>query len=414
MTRTQVIATVLFSAVAMSLCACKEVVGEGQEMTGINVVYNGEESYATYECTSLQLTALGTFLEDGEETQSDFTGRASWTSSNPAVIGITSGGVAIARAPGSAVIRAQFLDFVDTFTLSATEIFDLHIEPELTQLAPDSKQTFSLKAQLIEDSAEVDLTASANWLLPSSSSPGSLSGSTLTVNSRPSEQLFPLEAELATCGREVVRELRVGTVASLEILTEQAEDLPIPLSLTEAIRVIAHFVDDTAPVQNLSTQLTIDYLEGTEEEASLEPAADSVYGNDMLILTGLQEDEEIQFELTYEGTDTSVQTRIYVFDEDLELESFRIDPVESFLTYPETSQINAYGVYSDGYERPITRAVTMTSQDTDIITVISRTNNAGRVTTVGGNGRGTVRVTTTIDEETESLYSDFEVEVDSP
>lgn len=418
-----------FTALAVlamsSLCACSDPVGEGVTMAGIDVRYQGQDSLTTYECSAFSLSAIGLFEEeDGSISESDFSYRVNWTSSNPAVVEVSNGdvetypgslyyykpGAIVARSPGAAVIRAEFLDFVDTFTVDVSEIYQLRIEPQLTELAPESMQTFSLKAQLVEDTAEVDLSSAALWSLPDSSSAATLnSGSIVTTYKSPLNSPFPLEAELATCGRTVERSLQIGAVAALELETEQADDLPVPLGVTDSLRVYARFEDATAPRQNLSAQLTIDQILGDDSDASLLASSDSVYGNDMLLLTGLTEDEPVQYELTFEGTDDSILTREYVYSK-LELISFRVDPVEAYLSYPDTLWLSAYGTFADGYERTITRDVALSTLDEGIVLVGSG-NNAGYITTVGEQGRGTIQASTTIDGELVSRYSDIEVEL---
>ena len=418
-----------FTALAIvamsSLCACSDPVGEGETMAGIDVRYEGQDSMTTYECSAFSLSAIGLFEdEDGSISESDFSSRVNWSSSNPAVVEVSNGdvetypgslnyyspGAIVARSPGAAVIRAEFLDFVDTFTVGVSEIYQLRIEPALTNLAPESVQTFSLKAQLVEDTAEVDLSSAALWSLPDSSSPAALnSGSTVTAYKKPLNSPFPLEAELATCGRTIEHSLQIGAVATLELETEQADDLPVPLGVTDSLRVYARFEDATAPRQNLSAQLAIDQVLGDDSDASLLASSDSVYGNDMLLLTGLSDDDPVQYELTFEGTDDSILTREYVYSE-LELVSFRVDPVEAYLSYPDTLWLSVYGTFEDGYERTITRDVALSTLDEGIVAVDSG-NNAGYITSVGDKGRGTIQASTTIDEERVTRYSDIEVDV---
>jgi phospholipase C len=66
--------------------------------------------------TQQQFTATGTYSDGSTQ---DLTAQVSWSSLNPTVATISSGGLALADAPGSAVIQATYLTFTSSATLAA-------------------------------------------------------------------------------------------------------------------------------------------------------------------------------------------------------------------------------------------------------------------------------------------------------
>ncbi len=382
------------------LTACDLSVGEGTAPTGVFIRYNGVGGdLQTLECTAPQLNAVVRMEGNGKISEGDVTSLVKWSSSNPGVIDVSNGGTevepgsgsyfpagtVIARTAGSAIIRVDYVGLSASFAVTADPILGLTITPELTQLAPGSRQTFKLKAQLEENAPAADVTINASWRVPSGSVPVSIvNTSTVQVQSDPVGQPFTLEAQLLACDRRAQRVLQLGALQSLRVTHEQPVGLNVPLTVTDQIVVEGIFADASAPPQNLSLQLEQEQAVGDPDEATLSAAAES------LVMTGLKAARPVQFRLRYDPLDMEVDTRVVEF-QDLELKQLRISPADLTLTYPETLTLEAYGLFADGHERPVRRGLAWRSLDSGVLGVIAGGEYAGELTPSGVEGRADIR-----------------------
>lgn len=419
MSRSAAGAAVLVAAAAM-LAGCDHIdIGEGSAPTGITISLGGvEDGYQTYECAAFQLAATARFEGNGDS-DGDVTDRVEWSSSNPGVIDVSNGeieaepgsgtyfpaGTVIARTAGTAVIRADYVGLSDDFGVTADAIGNLEIRPVLTRMAPGSRQTFTLDVTFEDDEPEQDLTSSAVWTLPTAGAPASLtSTSTVQAVTDPLDRPFVLEARLFTCDRNAVRELSLDTVAQLRLSYEQPQDLPLPLVLTDEIRAQAVFEDGAAEPQNLSDQVEVEQTLGDADYASIAIG-------EYLTLSGGRADVQAQFSLRYEPLDLEVPTRVYSFA-DIEMLSLRVTPERSDLFYPDTLQLEAFGLFEDGYERPVRRNVTWTSLNPDLLSVEGSGTDIGLATPLGLEGEATVEAKTSNSEGEVDAEADIRIYVD--
>jgi len=382
------------------LVACDLSVGDGTAPTAVFIRYNGlGGDLQTLECTAPQLSAVVRMEGNGKISEGDVTPLVKWSSSNPGVIDVSNGdtevepgsgsyfsaGTVIARTAGSAIIRIDYVGLSASFSVTADPILGLTITPELTQLAPGSRQTFKLEAKLEENTPPADVTINATWRVPSGSVPvGIINTSTVQVQSDPVGQPFTLEAQLLACDRRAQRVLQLGALQSLRVTHEQPEGLTVPLTSTDQIVVEGIFADTSAPPQNLSLQLESEQSVGDPDEATLSAAAES------LVISGLKAARPLQFRLRYDPQDLEVDTRVVEFA-DLELKQLRIAPDEITLVYPDTFTLEAYGLFADGYERPVRRGLAWRTLDPSVLGVIASGEYAGEITPSGIEGRADVR-----------------------
>lgn len=402
---------------ALLLSGCDSIdVGDGTGPGGITVSYNGlVGAYQTYECAAFNLSATAHFT-GSNESDGDVTTRVLWTSSNPGIIDVSNGeieaepgsgtyfpaGTVIARAAGTAVIRADYVGLSDAFSVTADAIASLAITPELTRLAPGSTQQFALEVRFKDGEPAQDLTSSAIWTLPTAGAPATLgTGALLEAVTDPLDRPFVLVAQLFTCDRRAERELALDALRELRLDYEQPADLPVPMGYTDEIRVEALFEDETAAAQNLSAQVQIEQVLGDADYAS-------IAAGETLTVSGLRADAPARFTIRYAPLDLEIATRTYVFD-DVELQSLRVSPERSELHYPDTLDLQVYGLFSDGYERPVRRDVAWTNLNTDLISLVDSGSDAGEITPLGLEGDATVQVRATNTEGAVTAESDVSV-----
>lgn len=409
------------AAAAVLLPGCKDAnpVGEGKGPTALKVVAGSETSgLQVVECGTTQLTAVATFDGDHGDSQADVTERVYWSSSNPGVIDVSNGdietapgsgsffpaGTVIARTTGIATIRASYADALHaSFGINAAAIGSLRIAPALTRLAPDSLTRFALYVQPQNDQLEQDLTSSAVWSLPSSTAAAELAGSaSVQAHGEPFDTPFQLEARLYTCDRSVTQSMSLGRVSGLRLSYEQPEDQPVPLLLDDRLRVDAVFEDAAAPPQDLSAQVDVKNADGYDPDiaaaASIAATTESTGGtgarlgsNDYLLIAGQQADKPVRLLLTYDQSGLNLQalTREYRFS-DIDVTSLRLDPETADLTYPALGQLSAYATFEDGIERPVTRYVSWSTEDTDLLSVVASGIDGGSLVPQNQSGRATV------------------------
>ncbi|MDP9142173.1 MAG: hypothetical protein M3O62_15470 [Pseudomonadota bacterium] len=406
-------------ALSLILCACDLDVGEGSAPTGIGISYGVvTDIVKTYECAAFQLAATATF-EGNSTVEGDVTTRVIWSSSNPGVIDVSNGeieaepgsdttfpaGTVIARSAGTATIRADYIGFSAEFGVTADPIAALEITPSLRYMTPGSQQAFKLEVVFADGDLPEDLTDAAIWRLPTADAPASLTAaSTVQALSDPLDKSFVLEAQVFTCDRSASLNLALDQISALRLSYEQPADLPVPLGYTDQIRVEGVFADSQADPQNLSAQIEIEQVLGDADYAT-------VSVGEYLTVNGQVADKATQFLIRYAPLDLEALTRSYVFSS-TEIQSLRLSPDRGELLFPETLQLQAYGLFADGLERPVRRDLSWESLNPDLLSVTTVGDDAGEVTALGLKGDATVRAQTANSEGLVKADSDIRVLVD--
>lgn len=365
------------AAALLMLAACSGSVGDGRRPVKIQVtsVYGGD-SVDSYECAAVQLTALATFSGEGDDTLEAVSERSTWSSNDTGVAIVSNGdipipggsglyyaqGTVIVLRPGSATITADYAGLRAQYGISATSIGELSITPELTRLAPETSQTFKLETTTLESSVPLDLTSVAAWRVVTAGAPVSTDGAKLQALTGPVNTPFVLEAALPLCGRSVQRELRLGPLRALHLDYEQAAGLFLPLGYSEYVSVLGLFEDASAPPQELGTQVTGELLEG--DEAGYSESAD----NTGRLIQPLLAKEPLRFRYSLESAGLSVDTRP-IEARELDLMALRLSTDDVDLELRDSLQAQAYGLFSDGIERPIRHDLSWSSRSTSIATV---------------------------------------------
>eukprot|EP00456_Euglypha_rotunda_P053938 TRINITY_DN43589_c0_g1_i1.p2 TRINITY_DN43589_c0_g1~~TRINITY_DN43589_c0_g1_i1.p2 ORF type:complete len:140 (+),score=48.83 TRINITY_DN43589_c0_g1_i1:57-422(+) len=98
------------------------------------------------ECTSTQMNAYVVFDGDNGETIGTYSDRVQWASDNPSVVLVSDGvtaspegtvytiGTIVALRPGVATISASYLDLHASITVDVSEMSDLHVDSDLTDI----------------------------------------------------------------------------------------------------------------------------------------------------------------------------------------------------------------------------------------------------------------------------------------
>jgi hypothetical protein len=388
------------AAALLALAACSGDVGDGRRPVRIQVtsIYGGD-SLDSYECAAVQLTAVATFSGEGKDTLEVVSERSTWSSNDTGVAIVSNGdipipgttglyyaqGTVIVLRPGSATITADYAGLRAQYGISATSIGELSITPELTRMAPETLQKFKLETTTAESSVPLDLTSVAAWGVVTAGAPVSISGSTLQALTGPVDAPFVLEASLPLCGRTIRRELQLGPLRELQLSYEQAADTVLPLGYSEYVGILGLFEDTSAPPQELAAQVTVELLEG--DDGSYSETSDTA-GR---LIRPLLADEPLRLRYTLESAGLSADTRP-IEAREMDLMALRLSTDEAELELRDSLQMQAYGLFSDGIERPIRHDLSWSSRDAGVATVGAGIEG-GKITATSLEGDTVIDVT---------------------
>lgn len=396
------------SVAAALLFGCsKDIVGQGQKPTRMYLgVSTEEEATQMAECTSTQMNAYVVFDGDNGESIGTYNDRVQWSSDNPSVVLVSDGvtaspdgtvytvGTIIGLRPGVATISASYLDFNAAITVDVSEMSDLRIDSDLTDIGAKLDQAFVLKAILSEGSPEQDITSSAAWRFDPATSQAYVDSTTGLVhaNSETGSQDLRLVARLPECDREVSTSFRVSPVQALQIDYERGADVTaLPEGFSESFTVYATFAAASAPRQNVTTQMTIDDIDDDYIAA--------VLGDDAYYVTADDRVGSGKLDLSLDPLDMTIATKSWQV-QNTALIDMRLTPDNLRITYPDTGQIDAIGTFDNGLVMPVTRHVSFTTTDDEVLTVGSTNDTAGEVTTTNIDANVEVSASITVDDDT--------------
>jgi len=402
----------LYAAVAFMATACGGSAGleEGNAPETLTAYLdNTEESAQGVECGAGVLSAVLTFT-DGSA--ANYVNRVTWRSSDTAVAEISNGdlvapgggiyspGTVLYHRPGKATLTADYLDMTASVAVEVIALDYLEIDPENTRIAPGTTEAFTVKGYTATGYPATNLAVNVSWSFLEDGAPADLATSftetraSVTALDAPLDAPFVLQAEFPVCDRDVQRSLQISQPDRLTIDSDQGGSSPLPLLLTEGIKVYAEFSNGER--QNISSQVDIEQIAGSDDDATL--SASGVTGDDtsILLLEPISANETVAYELCQDTIDLCIETETYTLSE-IDLESVRAEPYELSLTYPEEAYIKARGDFADGIERDISRIVSYAA-DSSLVTLQSSASDPGHIYTT--NGDGDVQITVSDEDAT--------------
>lgn len=378
---------------ALLLAACSDVVPEeGTEPVALEVNIGGTKTLASLnECILNQATALLYFDGNLGLSSGDFSARSSWVSSDPGVVAVSNGelpaasgggfyaaGVLLPRRTGVAQITASYLDFRSTITVEVQPVI-LNLEPALTDLAERSTQAFDLK---ITTASGLSTTSAEGqqWSIDQAISNANVSTAGLVTANSAGDGRFTLRAQPIGCDRSATLSLKVSAIDHLELLREQP-DAPLPVGISDLLRIEAHFAGSGSLPQELTSQMQFEADD--EEVLGLGVVGDALR---VLALAEGSSGGTASFEPD-NGPAFSIALPSYSVQE-LEPTSLRLNPQELRLVYPATGELTALAGYTDGIERPVSRHVSWSSSDSNLIGVSTVGESYGTVSTANSDYSG--------------------------
>jgi hypothetical protein len=398
------------------LAGCKDsVVGEGQQPTRFYLGTTTEQTAEQLaECTMEALNAYVVFDGDGGETIGNYSDRVVWSSDNPSIVFVGDGvaespsgsvyapGTIIGLRPGVATISATYLDFHASITIDVSEMDQLAIDSDLTHIGEQLDQAFVLKARLAEGETRRDITTSAVWRFDPATSHAYVGSSTGVVHAKSSTQGQPLRlvARLPECDREVDTQFVVASVTSLQVHYERGDETVLPENFSETFTVSAGFDDADAPRQDVTAQMSVESVDDDYIGYSQQ--------NDVMTVTAGDREGSGRLTLSLDALDLQLETKTWQIA-NLRLLDIGLDPQETEVTYPDTTQLTVVGTFDSGLVMPVTRHVSWSVSDASVASVSSASDDAGEVTIT--NTDADIEITASITTDDDSFDDSATVHV---
>ena len=281
------------------------------------------------------LNAIGTFT-DG--TSKDITSSAVWSSDSPLVVNVSSLGVASGVSTGVATISASSSGVLGKAKLTVTPaiLFSISVTPPSPTLAKGLKQ-FLVATGTFSDGTSQDISATVNWvsLTPSVATVTSLGLST-AVSLGKSIISASLNGVSGSCALNV-------TAAVLKEVTVTPMSTSIPKGLTQLLTATGTYSDGTSQILSSVVIWSSD---------ALSVATVSTSGLASSVTVGAA-----KISARYGGVIGNAT--IYVTP--VKIQSIEVLPSKPSLAIGLTTQLTAYGTFSDGTTQQLTTGVVWTS-----------------------------------------------------
>ena len=375
-------------ALALLVVACGKTLGEGEKPTELLITTpNGSGSFGLFECAGSQVHANLVFDGSSGRQVGDYSSRVLWTSSAPDVVSVQ-GGALTARAPGVASITANYLSFAASVSVTVVPILQLSIKPELTDLAENLDQKFRLFGLFKDGDEPIDISADAKWDLNGEDARAHVDPNTGVVSAAPASLGNPIQlfATLPACTRFTRTQFQVSKLQSISL--DYEFPLPaggLPVGISDRVRLIGTFGDNTHTTQNLSLQA---HVTNEFNQTLAVGSGTDINGNDGLYLLPIDtvNGAFITLDLYSFGL-SAVTTPVDLVTDPLVDVSLKNadalpgqDPKLMIVQSPNHGQLEADGLFTSNRTFPITRHVQWLTSDTQNVTVATDAGNAGLVT----------------------------------
>src|SRR5271157_2969884 len=292
---------------------------------------------------STQVRARGTFTDNSSR---DVTTSVAWTSSSPGMTSISSGGLAQAKAPGTANMIASLNQVTGFKAVTA-------IPAALTSITVSSTQSLlplGTTAQLTatgnySDGSQQNLTNSVQW---SSSSPGMISISSGGLAQAKARGTANMIASL----NQITGFKTVAAIpAALTGITVISTQYVLPLGTTAQLTATGNYSDGSQ--QNLTNSV---------QWSSSSPQTISISKSGLATANGIG-----AATATASSGATSGAAQLSVLA--AQLSGLEVSPQNPLVPMGQQQQMTATGSYTDGTKSDLTRSVTWNSDNPQVATV---------------------------------------------
>lgn len=360
----------------------------------------GATSSKAYTCLN---TGLSLFLYFSNGSVGDFTGRATFTSSNPNVAKVSNSDVAtldnpalfyqhgtiVPIAAGTTTITAKYLSFTRTLDVTVSPIANFRTVPASADLAVNSGLDLAAVADL--DGVETPIDAAVSWaFVTPNTSVATIDATSGTIRGVAVGGLTA-QARIPACGQTVDAAVNVANLQSLALTREFGDNQNLILATSE--RLIATGTLDNGKTQDLSVQVAY-----TSSDATALSFFTGTLANLSFAVKAV--DNPVQVTATF-ANPAIVSPAIGIKPVADSLNSVTVSPATVTVPAGRPSQFTANGSFASGATQDITRHVVWTSADTTSATIQTSASTgingfAGLTSTSPNAGGKSVLLTATV------------------
>ena len=385
------------AALGVVLAGCG---GLGNGVLPVNAVilpFGGVEGAATSKAFTCINTGLTLLLDFSDGSRGDFSSRATYSSSNPAVARVSnfdipvpdqtnlfySRGTILPVAEGTATITVSYLTFTRTIDVTVSNPGALRITPASGDLAAKSLLDFSAVADL--DGVETPLDALVQWSVVTPNEAVATISATAGTVTGVASGVVTARARVPGCETLTAdAEVTVANLQSLALTREFGDNDKLVVNTTE--RLIATGTLDNGKTQDLSTQVSY---------TSSDTTAVSFLGgglfNVALALKAVT--DPVQIAASFATPVIATAPAIGITPVADLLNTIAIRPATVDVQAGRPTQLNVTGTFASGATQDLTRHVNWTSSNLAQLSIQSSTSlgingmagQASTATTAAGN-----------------------------
>lgn len=324
-------------------------------------------------------TGLSLFIGFSDGSTGDFSLRATYSSSNPAVARVSNGEIAVPgqagsvygrgtilpTAVGTATITVQYLTFTRTIDVVVSDPQNLRVVPATANLAARSLLDLAVFADL--DGLETSIDSQVTWAFVNPNADvATISSASGTITGVAAGNPLTARASLPGCTLSADASVTVANLQSLALTREFGDNANLILGTSE--RIIATGTLDNGATQDLSNQVAY---------TSSNPAALTFFGIAFpnLVLAASAVGAPVQVGASFANPAITAQT-IDITPVTDSLNSLSVAPTSVSVRAGASTAFRATGNYASGATQDITRHVAWSSSNTSFASIQSSGSGA--------------------------------------
>jgi len=360
----------------------------------------GASSTKAFTCIN---TGIALFVDFSDGSRGDFTSRATYTSSNPAVARVSNfdipvpeqtnafynRGTIIAVAPGTATITANYLTFTRSIEVVVSAAQNLRITPAEADLAANSRLDLAATAELDGVATPVDPAVQWSFASPNTAV-ATIDATSGTITGVAAGTGLTAKVRIPGCDLTAEAPVTVANLQSLALTREFGEQDSLVIGTTQ--RVIATGTLDNGKTQDLSSQVS--YSSSNTSALAL------LAGGIPNLALAIQASTPVQVSASFASPSVTAPA-IAITPVADSLNSVSVSPASVDVVAGQGTSLKATGLFASGRSQEITRHVTWTSSNSAVAAVQSSSSAAinsfaGLVTTATSATGQSATITATI------------------
>lgn len=360
-------------ALTSALAGCGGL-GEGvQPVSAVILPFGGLVGDTTTKAFTCLTTGISLFVDFSNGSRGDFTSRATYTSSNPAVARISNFDLAVPEqaglfynkgiitplSAGTTTITANYLTLSRSIEVTVSPIQNITIQPASADVAANARLRFSSMADL--DGVSTDISQATRWaFVTPDTTIATIDSATGVVTGVAAGTGLVARVRIPGCDMTADAPLAVANLQSLALTREFGAKDSLVVNTSE--KLIATGTLDNGKTQDLSTQVTYTSSDGT--------AVGFLTTTIPNLVVALKASTPVQLAASFASPAVAAPA-ISITPVADSLNSIAVTPATADVAVGGNVQLSAIGSYASGATQDISRHVGWSSSDTAIASVLT-------------------------------------------